>query len=238
MRVLNIVAHDCRLLASRERCPFLVQVEVAETGLEGSDARLYAGGGVDAGESSRGNNNLQSGAFGVSLEEVIRLFASSKKKMQNERRMQNNGKDHVSGKLHEEEHFASYRLPHELLSNDVAFISKSNTQKDYTTTNPIEAPTTATTNTSYSSDAKNSSESINTPDIELPRGGGQYPEEEGFYVPDTEYGNGMVDENYGMYNNEILRQQQIQKLHDQMLSERLQQQNHVGIPQAYTQNQG
>ena len=44
MRILNIVSLDCRLLASRERCPFLVHVEVAETGMEGSDARLYAAG--------------------------------------------------------------------------------------------------------------------------------------------------------------------------------------------------
>ena len=44
MRVLNIVASESRILASRERCPFLVQVELAETGLEGSDARLDAGG--------------------------------------------------------------------------------------------------------------------------------------------------------------------------------------------------
>mmetsp|Transcript_13241 Transcript_13241/g.19108 ORF Transcript_13241/g.19108 Transcript_13241/m.19108 type:complete len:1142 (-) Transcript_13241:39-3464(-) len=56
-RVLNIVVSECRLLASRERCPLLVQVEVAETGLEGSDARLYGCGA-----------NL-----GATLEEVIGL---------------------------------------------------------------------------------------------------------------------------------------------------------------------
>jgi len=44
MRVLNIVAEDARIMASRERCPFLVHLEVAETGLEGDDARLYASG--------------------------------------------------------------------------------------------------------------------------------------------------------------------------------------------------
>lgn len=41
MRVVNIVSSKCRLLASRERCPFLVHCEVLETGLEGRDARLY-----------------------------------------------------------------------------------------------------------------------------------------------------------------------------------------------------
>jgi hypothetical protein len=41
---LNIVEDECRILASRERCPFLVRLEVAETGLRGNDSRLYASG--------------------------------------------------------------------------------------------------------------------------------------------------------------------------------------------------
>ncbi len=45
MRVLNIVSSKCRVLASRERCPYLVHCEVLETGLEGRDARLYASAG-------------------------------------------------------------------------------------------------------------------------------------------------------------------------------------------------
>mmetsp|Transcript_7732 Transcript_7732/g.8828 ORF Transcript_7732/g.8828 Transcript_7732/m.8828 type:complete len:871 (-) Transcript_7732:35-2647(-) len=49
MRVLNIVTSECRILASRERCPYLVHLEVAETGMEGNDARLYGPGpgGID-----------------------------------------------------------------------------------------------------------------------------------------------------------------------------------------------
>jgi hypothetical protein len=43
-RVLNIVVPESRLLSSRERCPFLVHLEVADSGLDGSDARLYASG--------------------------------------------------------------------------------------------------------------------------------------------------------------------------------------------------
>lgn len=43
-RVLNIVSDNARILASRERCPFLIHLEVAETGLQGNDARLYASG--------------------------------------------------------------------------------------------------------------------------------------------------------------------------------------------------
>jgi hypothetical protein len=49
VQVLNIVVPESRLLASRERCPFLVRVEVADTGLEGSDARLYAAGAPSMG---------------------------------------------------------------------------------------------------------------------------------------------------------------------------------------------
>jgi hypothetical protein len=45
-RVLNIVVPESRLLSSRERCPYLVHVEIADSGLEGSDARLYATAGT------------------------------------------------------------------------------------------------------------------------------------------------------------------------------------------------
>merc|ERR1712176_513283 len=68
MRILNIVTPKCKILASRERCPFLVCCEISETGLySGSDARLYAGsgaGGVGAtleeamGMATAGGNNL------------------------------------------------------------------------------------------------------------------------------------------------------------------------------------
>lgn len=44
VRVLNIVVEESRILSSRERCPFLIHVEVAETGLSGNDSRLYATG--------------------------------------------------------------------------------------------------------------------------------------------------------------------------------------------------
>ena len=42
MRILNIVTPKCRILASRERCPYLVHCEVADTNLGGSDSRLFA----------------------------------------------------------------------------------------------------------------------------------------------------------------------------------------------------
>ena len=64
VRVLNIVVPETRLLASRERCPFLVHLEVADTGLEGHDARLYACG---------------SSALGSTVEEAMGLNVASKK---------------------------------------------------------------------------------------------------------------------------------------------------------------
>lgn len=51
VRVLNIVSSESRLLSSRERCPYLVHLEVADTNMEGSDARLYATGARDVGST-------------------------------------------------------------------------------------------------------------------------------------------------------------------------------------------
>lgn len=42
VRTLRVLPEMCRVLDSRERCPFLVRMEVVETGLEANDARLYA----------------------------------------------------------------------------------------------------------------------------------------------------------------------------------------------------
>lgn len=62
MRVLNIVVPEAKILASRERCPYLVRLEVVETGLEGNDARLYAAGAPK---------------LGVTIEEALNTRASS-----------------------------------------------------------------------------------------------------------------------------------------------------------------
>jgi len=62
VRVLNILVDESRILASRERCPYLVHLEVAETGLRGSDSRLYASG-------ARG--------IGATIEEALSLSAKS-----------------------------------------------------------------------------------------------------------------------------------------------------------------
>ena len=71
MRVLNIVVPESRILASRERCPYLVHLEVADTGLEGSDARLYASGAYGIGatvEESLGMNPRASSSAAAATE--------------------------------------------------------------------------------------------------------------------------------------------------------------------------
>jgi hypothetical protein len=62
VRILNVVVEDCRMLASRERCPYLVHLEVAETGLRGSDSRLYASGAP---------------GLGATIEEALALSAQA-----------------------------------------------------------------------------------------------------------------------------------------------------------------
>ena len=71
VRVLNIVTSECRLLASRDRCPFLVLLEVADTNMEGDDARLYGNGeskGLTLSESiglGLGHDTFQRSHFGI-----------------------------------------------------------------------------------------------------------------------------------------------------------------------------
>lgn len=69
VRVLNIVVPETRILNSRDRCPYLVHLEVADTGLEGNDARLYASGPYGLGntvEESLGMNPSASSAAAAS----------------------------------------------------------------------------------------------------------------------------------------------------------------------------
>jgi hypothetical protein len=49
--ILNIVIPESKILASRERCPFLLHVEVTDTGLEGSSACMYASGATGLGST-------------------------------------------------------------------------------------------------------------------------------------------------------------------------------------------
>lgn len=66
MRVLNIVVEECRTLASRERCPFLIHLEVAETGLNGNDSRLFAAGAQGLGATVKEALSLSAAAASTS----------------------------------------------------------------------------------------------------------------------------------------------------------------------------
>lgn len=48
-RVLNLIVDESRLLSSRERCPYLVHLELCDSGLEARDSRLYAVGADEIG---------------------------------------------------------------------------------------------------------------------------------------------------------------------------------------------
>ena len=58
VRALRILPSNCRVLDSAQRCPFLVRMEVAETGLDANDARLYA-------------MDVPNGGVGLTIEEAM-----------------------------------------------------------------------------------------------------------------------------------------------------------------------
>ena len=100
MRVLNIVTSECRLLSSRERCPYLVHLEVAETGLEGSDARLYASGAK---------------GLGTTIEESLCMAASERLEVA------------VSVQDYPQSDLPFYKIPTELLSTPAASSDQDDT---------------------------------------------------------------------------------------------------------------
>jgi phosphatidylinositol 4-kinase len=102
-RALNIVVPETRVLASRERCPFLVHLELADTGLEGSDARLYASGVSGLGSTVEEALNMGSG----------RGLAT---------------KDGPTEQLQSGNEFSSYEIPPELLDSSS---SRIHTVGDY-----------------------------------------------------------------------------------------------------------
>jgi phosphatidylinositol 4-kinase len=91
-RALNIVVPETRVLASRERCPFLVHLELADTGLEGSDARLYASG---------------VSGLGSTVEEALNM--GSRRGLAT--------KDGPKDQLQSGNEFSSYEIPPELLDS-------------------------------------------------------------------------------------------------------------------------
>jgi len=89
VRILNIVVEESRVLASRERCPYLVRVEVADTNLRGSDSRLYASGAP---------------GLGATMEEALAMNARST----------SNAATTKHNK--QEDEYGNYRIPPELLA--------------------------------------------------------------------------------------------------------------------------
>jgi len=88
VKVLNIVAEESRILASRERCPYLVRVEVADTNLRGNDSRLYASCAP---------------GLGATIKEALSMSATA----------MNNAATTETDKY--EQRFGNYHIPSELL---------------------------------------------------------------------------------------------------------------------------
>ena len=93
VRVLNIVVDESVLLSSRDRCPFLMHVEVADTGLRGNDGRLYAAGVH---------------GLGATVEEALAMSAGAAS-------AKPAGRRHSHEKL-----YAPYHIPPELLETPLA----------------------------------------------------------------------------------------------------------------------
>lgn len=89
VRILNIVVEESRVLASRERCPYLVRVEVADTNLRGNDSRLYASGAP---------------GLGSTMEEALAM---------NVRAMTNTV---TTKNIAQEDEYGNYHIPSELLA--------------------------------------------------------------------------------------------------------------------------
>ena len=58
VRALRILPSNCRVLDSAQRCPFLVRIEVVETGLDANYAQLYA-------------MDVSNGGVGLTIEETL-----------------------------------------------------------------------------------------------------------------------------------------------------------------------
>jgi len=112
MRVLNIVSPKCRILASRERCPFLVHCEVAETGLEGSDARLYSNHSSDYGNGN-GNVNVKMTNHSTTKtdDSTTHLNGSDDKKYEPSQSYHNNSPSEIPSS-------SIYDESHNMISND------------------------------------------------------------------------------------------------------------------------
>jgi hypothetical protein len=110
---LNIVVDESRILASRERCPFLVHLEVAETGLRGNDSRLYASG------ASR---------IGATIEEALGLSAKASAAAAS------------VDATHGGSGYGNYHIPSELLASSPPILRRKSSDADAILTGESSSP--------------------------------------------------------------------------------------------------
>lgn len=119
VRVLNIVVEDCKTLASRERCPFLIHLEVAETGLSGNDSRLYASGAP---------------GLGATVEEALSMSAAAA----------TTTTDSTTGRSNPNNEYTAYQIPSELLTEipfqkDESSIEREDTEETDQSNQTVES---------------------------------------------------------------------------------------------------
>ena len=198
--------------------------------------------------------------FGVSLEEVIRLFASSQLQRQQQQeyqqQQQQQQKDqqqlqphsfdhhhhhHHHHHSHSQEDISTYRIPTELLSRDMSLLSKtmhSHGSNQSSNSNPPSNNSHNSHNSNpNSNEIDNEDESMSNTtasDVDnLPRGGAWQPSgEDGLYYPD-DYG--VAGDMYHHYNYEQLHAQMLQ---DRLLQQQQQQQQQQQSSYGYASNQG
>lgn len=175
--MLNIIVPESRLLASRERCPYLIHVEVADTALDGSDARLYASG---------------ANGLGTTIEEALGMGPTSIERKQ--------------GKYSSEVQCPAYEIPPELLSEpSIASSSSSSEQSldDGSSTNSMSLQTGAPQD-EYDSGI---SIPVARGGWQGDDGGAFYPEPTTFEQPSTPYEDLVRQEEYEQLHQQIQVQQ-------------------------------
>lgn len=169
MRVLNVVTPECRILSSRERCPYLVHLEVAETGMEGNDARLYASGARD---------------LGTTIGESLAMPSTDSK------RDVDDEESYIYGHA-----FPMYKIPSELMIKTIAYRHSEDAVRAAKAVNDEFGP------------LGNLQES----DLKFPSRGGS--QSNGYYsgYPATQ--------NFDPNPYEMMRQQQYEELHQQLITD-------------------
>jgi phosphatidylinositol 4-kinase len=174
MRVLNIVVPECRILASRERCPYLVHMEVAETGMEGNDARLYASGARGLGTTIGETLSMPARKAGL-REEALQL----------------------------DEPFSVYKIPSELLTTSAPSFGLDVAQGE-------------------GSDREQGDGELENPQ----ECGPKFPSRGGWQQGDEFY----PQESFGHTPYDMVRQQEYEELHEQLMVEPIPPPQHHYVP--------